>query len=372
MLDLDLVHGRPALQFEFRVSLAEDLLHVLSLVMDAPWIEGVDQWIYATHAALPATLKSDMETVLILIQKSDTPYLWIRQLPPDAAPHRDFSAFTSWLSGFGEEDFGALVDSSLENLSAACCEDEELEEFLPLSLENPDGLTAVLSRKLKGEQVERALHLLRNPIELKAQLISVITRFWEQFYQQEYLKSLPIMERSVAYHRQQKYSADFHATFIAVTGRRMIKDRGSYDDVERVIFVPSCHIGPYVIIHDDPTLRPVVSLHFNCRPTGAPEREPERARAPAVQDLFPPLKALSDETRLQILALLNGRELYAQEIVDLLDISQPAVSRHLKLMLSGGLLIARRENSMKYYSINEETLTALADRLKSFHGKKSE
>jgi DNA-binding transcriptional ArsR family regulator len=372
MLDLDLVQGRPALQFEFRVSLAEDLLHVLSLVMDAPWIEGVDQWIYATHAALPASLKSDMEIVLILIQKSHALHLWMRQLPLDAPPHRDFAAFTSWLSGFSEDDFGALIGSSLEKLSAACCEDEELEKYLPLSLENPGGLKAVLRQKLNREQVGRALHLLHNPIELKAQFISVITRFWEQFYQQEYLACLPIMERSIAYHRQQTYSADFESTFIAVTGRRLTKDRGSYDDVERIIFFPSCHIGPYVIIHDDPALRPVVSLHFNCRPTGAPEREPERDRVPAVQDLFPPLKALSDETRLQILTLLEGRELYAQEIVDLLDISQSAVSRHLKLMLSGGLLIVRRENSMKYYSINEETLAALADRLKSFRGKKNE
>ena len=91
---------------------------------------------------------------------------------------------------------------------------------------------------------------------------------------------------------------------------------------------------------------------------------------PLIQDLFPPLKALADETRLQILSILNGRELYAQEIVDRLDISQSAVSRHLQLMVSGGVLNARKEDSMKYFSVNEEMLSALAGRLKRFRRPK--
>ena len=64
--------------------------------------------------------------------------------------------------------------------------------------------------------------------------------------------------------------------------------------------------------------------------------------------------------------MLDGRELYAQEIVDRLDISQSAVSRHLKLMVTGGLLDVRKVESMKYFSINQETLAALADRLQRF------
>ena len=81
--------------------------------------------------------------------------------------------------------------------------------------------------------------------------------------------------------------------------------------------------------------------------------------------LYPPLKALADETRLQILALLQGRELYAQEIVDQLDISQPAVSRHLNLMAAAGVLTIRREGNAKYYSVNAETLARVADALRA-------
>jgi DNA-binding transcriptional ArsR family regulator len=364
MLDIELVQARPALKVEFRFSLAEDLLHTLSLVTDAPHIEGLDQWVYATHAALPPTLKHDMEPVLVLIQKSDKLSLWTHQLSPDDPAHRDFSEYIAWLNGFTEGDYRGLIQNTIEIL-AHHCRDESGEPLPTPSLSDDEALNACLGQKLAGEQLERAIHLAQNPSELKAQFISVTTRFWEQFYAQEYPQCLPLMQRSVVYHSHRNYSADFDTVFSAVTGRRPLQDHGSYDDVERVIFVPSCHIGPYVMIHHIKEPQPTLILHYNCRPTGAPEHE----ESPAIQDLFPPLKALSDETRLQILSLLDGRELYAQEIVEQLDISQSAVSRHLKLMSSGGLLNIRREDSMKYYSINRDTLVAVADRLKGFRGK---
>jgi DNA-binding transcriptional ArsR family regulator len=364
MLDIGLVQARPALQVEFRTSLAEDLMHVLSLVLDAPSIEGLDQWVYATQAALPPTLKQDMQTVLIFTQKSDTLGLWMRRLPPDARQHRDFAAFVDWLNAFTQDDYQDLIQSALVNL-AHYCEEEQGDRLPAPLLDDAESLKVCLGQKLDGEQLDRAVQLVYEPLELKTQFISVVTRFWEQFYHKEYQRCHPIMERSVAYHSQQNYGGEFDATFTAVTGRRPLKDHSELDDVERVVFFPSCHIGPYVMLQHTEGPLPAVILHFNCRPTSAPEQE----ETPIIQDLFPPIKALSDETRLQILSLLNGRELYAQEIVELLDISQSAVSRHLKLMLSGGLLKTRRKNSMKYLSINEETLTAVAEGLKRFQGK---
>jgi DNA-binding transcriptional ArsR family regulator len=361
MLDMDLVRGRPALEVEFRTSLAADLLYAIALVMNAPSIEGVDQWVYATHAALPPTLKGDMEHVLTLTQKSEVLIQWINQLGPDDPAHRDFPAFIAWLNGLTEDDFQSLIESTLKGLAGYC----EEEQVSPPSLEDIEELRACLGAKFDAEQVDRAVQLVRNPIELKAQFISVLTRFWEQFYRQEYQRCLSRMERSVEHHRRQNYSADLFTIFTAVTGRRFPKGRGGYEDVERVIFIPSCHIGPYVAIYPLKEPQLTLILHYNSRPTSAPEGN----QVPVIQDLFPPIKALADETRLQILSILDGRELYAQEIVAQLDISQSAVSRHLKLMVAGGVLAVRKEDSMKYFSVNEETLAGLAERLKSFRGK---
>jgi len=76
------------------------------------------------------------------------------------------------------------------------------------------------------------------------------------------------------------------------------------------------------------------------------------------------LKALADETRLQIVEMLRGQEMYAQQIVGRLGISQAAVSRHLRLMASAGVLRVRREGGAKFYTVNGDTMTYLAEALR--------
>jgi DNA-binding transcriptional ArsR family regulator len=63
-------------------------------------------------------------------------------------------------------------------------------------------------------------------------------------------------------------------------------------------------------------------------------------------------KALADEQRLRILRLLRGGEMYAQEIVEASGIHQSVVSRHLSFMRAVGLVNARRQNNMKFFSVN--------------------
>lgn len=64
------------------------------------------------------------------------------------------------------------------------------------------------------------------------------------------------------------------------------------------------------------------------------------------------LKALADRTRLRILLLLAEGELTVSEIVDILDQSQPRVSRHLKLMLEAGLVCRVQEATWVFYRLS--------------------
>ena len=67
-----------------------------------------------------------------------------------------------------------------------------------------------------------------------------------------------------------------------------------------------------------------------------------------ISDLF---KMLSDEKRIQIFWLLCHCEECVINISTLLDMSPPAVSHHLKLLKSAGLIISRREGKEVYYTI---------------------
>ena len=62
-------------------------------------------------------------------------------------------------------------------------------------------------------------------------------------------------------------------------------------------------------------------------------------------------KALSDEIRLRILCLLLEGELCVCDIVDVLQLPQSTVSRHLAYLKNAGLVDDRRCGVWMYYSI---------------------
>ena len=67
--------------------------------------------------------------------------------------------------------------------------------------------------------------------------------------------------------------------------------------------------------------------------------------------------ALSDETRQGILELLLERgEVSVGEIVSAFELSQPAVSHHLKVLKSYGLVSARRLGKQVLYSVRHENV----------------
>lgn len=66
-------------------------------------------------------------------------------------------------------------------------------------------------------------------------------------------------------------------------------------------------------------------------------------------DLLRIHKALADETRLRLAAVLNGFELNVGELVGVFAMGQPRISRHLKIMAEAGLLECRREGLWAFY-----------------------
>ena len=67
-------------------------------------------------------------------------------------------------------------------------------------------------------------------------------------------------------------------------------------------------------------------------------------------------KALSDENRVKILKLLRGGEKCACHLLDALNISQPTLSHHMKILCDAGIVIGRREGKWMHYSICCETV----------------
>ena len=62
-------------------------------------------------------------------------------------------------------------------------------------------------------------------------------------------------------------------------------------------------------------------------------------------------KALGDETRLRIVALLAHGELCVCHFQEALALSQPRVSRHLAVLRAAGVVEARRDKKWVYYRL---------------------
>jgi ArsR family transcriptional regulator len=67
-------------------------------------------------------------------------------------------------------------------------------------------------------------------------------------------------------------------------------------------------------------------------------------------------KALADETRQKIMALCCCRSLSVNEIVDAIDVAQPTVSHHLKILKNAGLVLSERRGKQILYTLNQERL----------------
>jgi DNA-binding transcriptional ArsR family regulator len=72
-------------------------------------------------------------------------------------------------------------------------------------------------------------------------------------------------------------------------------------------------------------------------------------------------KALSDPVRLDILEFLRDGEKCVCEIVPHLDLIQPVVSRHLKILKDSGLVLFRKDGNKRLYSISDPCVYQITD-----------
>jgi len=90
-----------------------------------------------------------------------------------------------------------------------------------------------------------------------------------------------------------------------------------------------------------------------------------------VRSLTKLFRALGDETRLRIVALLAHGELCVCHIENALELSQPNISRQLGILRAAGVVEARRDGSWMYYAIapqEHDAVNAMLERLVELFG----
>ena len=71
--------------------------------------------------------------------------------------------------------------------------------------------------------------------------------------------------------------------------------------------------------------------------------------------------ALADSNRAKIIHSLRGRELCVGCLADILGVSEPAVSQHLRILRTLRLVRSRKEGRLVYYALNDAHIEVLLD-----------
>lgn len=77
------------------------------------------------------------------------------------------------------------------------------------------------------------------------------------------------------------------------------------------------------------------------------------------------LAAFADPTRQAVLNLLRRRALTVRELADQLPVSRPAVSQHLQVLKSAGLVDEERQGTRHYFCLNAASLSELRSQVDS-------
>lgn len=75
-------------------------------------------------------------------------------------------------------------------------------------------------------------------------------------------------------------------------------------------------------------------------------------------------KAFCDENRIRILKMLRSGEKCACRLLEELNVTQPTLSHHMKILCDSGIVICRKEGKWMHYSVSEKGAKAAADCLK--------
>lgn len=221
---------------------------------------------------------------------------------------------------------------------------------------------------------ERMYDYLIDPPRLKDLMLSHMSFVWEAVLEKEWRKHEAAIRQCVEAHQQRDYgvfSTGYEAVEV-ITGRDMRhsdKMKSVIERYRRFAFIPSPYLGPYLSWHEEPPLisKEVMVLFGVRMPHGGKRSLLETNRA----DLLVWMNALADETRLQMLEmLLTEGEICAQDFIDRLQLSQSSASRHLRQLVTAGLLTVRRQDVAKCYALNTARFEELIAALQHFSPKK--
>lgn len=340
---------------------ALNAIHSLMLLTNAEHAAGVSDW--AIYTALEMTPEERRMNDLVIIGF----YYAV-------APRQSWTSFPAYLNYLEAANPLALRDQMLSiYLSQTCLTDDQPvksnETELAEALASLDGYLEFLRRRFDEKNVKvevetQAFRYINDPPAMKELIISHLRLMWEKYLAPEWNHNQPLLEQAArALDGVDLTRLSRTEAARLITGQDLPDDNWSktFEAARKVIFVPNAHVGPYLgRFYAGDTMW---VLYRPRLPRGAELGDSELSRA----EIIVRLDALADDSRLRILRFVaENEDARAQDIIQALDLSQSAASRHLMQLSATGYLNERRCEGGKCYSLNRDHIRETLRGITSF------
>ena len=324
---------RSIYDFLFSLSDEDDFPHDL-LEIDRTWIGEARATLAAAHPDDALVVGSD---IAILVGSF-------------AVEHPELRTVDTFLDALEATPTQSLLSTMLCDLMT----DPDLGSLvIPASTGDRDALRAL--REAIPEHKVGLQVLLEDPADGLARLIAIL-RTWAGSFAEVEPRILAYLERDHALRAVDRGLMSGTDLIERTTGGiRWLPE----PSIKRVILAPTYFSRPYNI------LLAGLDWRFFAYPVADEALEAADRLAPP-QSVVRLHRALGDDTRLRILKLLAGRDLYLTEIAQQLELSKPTIKHHLAQLRAAGLVTVVEAGSVIYYSLRRDRIESASADLASF------
>jgi DNA-binding transcriptional ArsR family regulator len=332
-------------------------IHSLLLLTEAERLSGLGDWVIKTANQLSIEEAKKHNAVMQGF------YFAI-------LPRQDWRSFPLYLQHLEEMEPENLRRILFQGYTNFPIKDDVLEIITPEeAFSSADKYIQFLLQRFDDskfdEKLERwAYEYIIDPPAMQELIVTHLRKYWDLYLQPEWERILPTLQKAVDALSSVDFSQmDNYEAVKFVIGQAAADEKWEHtcEKTDGLYFVPSLHVGPYVgkFKMDDH-----LGIIF-----GAGSLDSIAIAAPELSqaDIYVRLNALADENRLQILKYISDNgESCSTEIIDVLDLSQSAASRHLTQLTAIGYLTARRKNGAKCYQLDKERIGSTLETIKGY------
>ena len=289
------------------------------------------------------------------------------------------------LPDLGRMSFAEVVDHIQAMPSTAFVFRLLGEQVAPMEIESAVESSAnrdVVFRRLGISDARRQQEMGRlfdSPLEVQEELCRFLLSYWDRHFADEYKWVELLLVKGVK-DEAKKLEEESLPRFLTRLGGGLIsRDRKlrrtnpdhavienvgrpiefSITDLEEIVLFPSLFVSPQSIFE---LSQKRLVMSYSIPPGVYLSRD----------SLIPPeqlsrlLKTLSDETRLKIMKLMMQDRQCTQGLAVELNLAEPTISRHLKLLREADLISSEKEGNYIYYNLRLERLAELHMKILDF------